>query len=109
MTTHVQTLLAILLSAAALAGIIWRRLDPVVKITKYLHGEDGDEKRGVPGRPGILERQTVTEKNVASQAAELQDVRQMVEEIRAAVRNNGGSSLLDKVEKTLALAEQRPG
>ena len=112
MTDHLQTILTIVASACALGALMWRRLDPVVKIVRYLHGEDGDERRGVPSRPGILERQTVTEKRLEEQRLELASYRDLQElrdsrmqsllgEIVAQLRNNGGSSVKDLVEKTL--------
>jgi hypothetical protein len=112
-SAQVQTLLAIVVSTLGLAGLIWRLLSPVLRISRYLHGEDGDERRGVPARPGILERQTATERRAEQIAGELAahrqlqeqrdaEMRRMLQEIVAQLRNNGGSSVKDLVEKTLA-------
>lgn len=112
MTAQVSTILAIVASTLALGGLMWRLLAPVLRISRYLHGEDGDERRGVPSRPGILERQTATERTLLETQAELATYRQLQEqrdamvqaalnEIVAQLRNNGGSSVKDLVEKTL--------
>lgn len=112
MTDHVQTILAIALGVLALGGIFWRRLAPVVDMAQQLHGDEGDERRGIASRPGILERQTVTEQRLADTAAELSsyrllqeqrdaEYRRLLQEIVAQLRNNGGSSVKDLVEKTL--------
>ena len=101
MTAHVQTILAIIVSTVMLGGLIWKRLAPVVEMTRMLHGEDGDSKRGITDRPGILERQTKTEQMVATQATEIAELRSMLAEVVGQLRNNGGSSLRDKVDRTL--------
>lgn len=110
---QIVTVLTIILSASALTGIMWRRLSPVVEMAQQLHGEDGDERRGIAARPGILERQTATERRAAEQAQEMAELRLLMQrrddemqrkldEALAQLRNNGGSSMKDVGEKTLA-------
>jgi hypothetical protein len=106
--TLVATVIGIVLGMATLGGLFSRRLGPVVELGKQLHGEDGDDRRGIAPRPGILERQTATEREaavtraeLAEARAELVEMRAMLREVVAAVRNNGGSSLKDIAEKTL--------
>lgn len=101
MTQHAQTILAIITMSCGLGALIWTRFRPVERLVRYLHGDDGDEKRGIPARPGILERQTTTEHLVAAQAAEIAELRSMLGEVLGQLRNNGGSSLRDKVDRTL--------
>lgn len=102
MTDQVSTVLAIVVSAVGLATLMWRLLSPVLRISRYLHGEDGDERRGVPPRPGILERQTATERVVMEQKAEMAELRSLLTEAVAQLRNNGGSTMKDVIEKTYA-------
>lgn len=102
MTAQVSTILAIVASTLALGGLMWRLLAPVLRISRFLHGEDGDDRRGVPARPGILERQTTTERLVTEQAVEIAELRAMLREALAQLRNNGGSSMKDVIDKTYA-------
>lgn len=106
--SEVQTLIEIALGVAALGAFIWRRTAPIVTLAVQLHGDDGDPKRGILPRPGVLERLTTTESAVATmqataamQAAQIADLRAMVAEVVGQMRNNGGSTMMDKVDKTL--------
>lgn len=101
----VATLIGIAVGVATLGGMMWRRLGPVVEMAQQLHGEDGDERRGIAARPGILERQTTTERLVTEQAAELAALRADLHEVVSQLRHNGGSSLLDIVDKTYAAVQ----
>lgn len=109
MIDQAYTLVGLAIGLSILGGIFWRRLSPVVEMAQQLHGEPGDEERGIPARPGILQRQTATEKAQQQQAAEMAELRadnaelrKMLTEVVAALRNNGGSSVKDIVDKTYA-------
>lgn len=113
MTTQVSTLLGIAVATCVLAGIMWRLMRPVLRMTVQLHGEDGDERRGIAARPGILERQTATERRAEAMAAEMATMKQLLErrnaemqrkldEALAQLRKNGGNSVKDVVDKTYA-------
>ena len=113
MTQATAAWVGIVVGMLAIGGVMWRSLRPVVRMAEQLHGEDGDERRGIAARPGILERQTATERRAEQIAGELAahrqlqeqrdaEMRRMLQEIVAQLRNNGGSSVKDLVEKTLA-------
>lgn len=108
--TVLATIVGIAVGLSALGGIILRRLAPVVSLAQQLHGEPGDPLRGIADRPGILERQTTTEREAAATRSELAEaraeiveLRAMVSEVVAALRNNGGSSVKDVIDKTYAM------
>lgn len=113
MTTQISTLLAIVVSTLALGGLMRSMLSPVLRISRQLHGEDGDERRGIAGRPGILERATATEKDAKEQKAEIAELRAQFDALRAEMtrkldealselRRNGGHSMKDVLDKTYA-------
>ena len=91
--TQVQTLLAILgsalmISTSVLGVGVWakrRYFDPLSQMVEEWRGEPGNEARGIPARPGALERVTALERSM--------------HEVRSEVRPNGGSSLRDAVNR----------
>lgn len=92
---------------------ITENLKPLLAMMMTLNGEPGDEERGIPARPGILQRETVTARRVAdiyqevgTVKHELSGVRGLVDTILSALTtNNGGSTVLDKLELLQRTAE----
>lgn len=89
-------------------------LAPLMQMIVTLNGEPGDDERGIPARPGILQRQTVTAKQVVTLTASLATLqtqgdttatdvsalRRILTELASSLTtNNGGSTLLDKLER----------
>jgi hypothetical protein len=94
-------------------------LQPLMAMLQKLDGEPGDDDRGIPARPGILQRQTATERQavkiaertevletgLADLLAEFKDMRSVVDRISAQFDRNGGSSMRDAMDATRVAAE----
>lgn len=90
---HTQTMLTIAAATIAimtsmLAGARWlvkRYLEPNRRMVEEWNGDPGQPSRGIPPRPGALERITALEANTGV--------------VRSAVTKNGGSSMADAVNR----------
>jgi hypothetical protein len=94
-------------------------LQPLLAMLQKLDGEPGDDDRGIPARPGILQRQTATERQAVkiadrtetletNQRDLMEQVREMkivVDRISAQFDKNGGSSMRDAMDATRTAAE----
>lgn len=91
-------------------------LKPILTLLQKLDGEPGDDERGIPARPGILQRQTATERQALSLAANAETLaervgalQKVVNEIREQFDNNGGSTMRDAMDATRRAAERVAG
>lgn len=94
-------------------------LQPLMAMLQKLDGEPGDDDRGIPARPGILQRQTATERQAVKIAdrtetletnqrqlmEQVSDLRAVVDRISAQFDRNGGSSMRDAMDATRTAAE----
>lgn len=94
-------------------------LQPLMAMLQKLDGEPGDDDRGIPARPGILQRQTATErqavkiaertevleKDLGNLLTDFREVRDAVAQILAQFHKNGGSSMRDAMDATRSAAE----
>lgn len=94
-------------------------LQPLMAMLQKLDGEPGDDDRGIPARPGILQRQTATERQAVKIAERtetlevnqralmesFQAMRDVVDRISAQFDRNGGSSMRDQMDATRVAAE----
>jgi hypothetical protein len=87
-------------------------LQPLMAMLQKLDGEPGDDDRGIPARPGILQRQTATERQGLITAERilvletaLKEMRNVVDRISAQFDRNGGSSMRDAMDATRSAAE----
>jgi uncharacterized protein YukE len=94
-------------------------LKPLMVMLQKLDGEPGDDDRGIPARPGILQRQTATERQAVKIAErtevletnqrqlmdQVSELRAVVDRISAQFDRNGGSSMRDAMDATRSAAE----
>lgn len=87
--------------ALLIAGARWliRQIREALVIMQDLKGDPGAPDQGIPERPGILVRQTRTEHRLDAVVADVTALRTGLSEVLGELRNNGGSSLRDAVDR----------
>lgn len=111
---NVAVMICTIIGSVAVAAVwLSHKIRPTIQLTHRLAGDPGDERNGIPARPGILERVTQGEKrDVQTQerldelAAVLAELRQDLAVVKGQVTNNGGSSMKDKQDRMAVTSER---